>query len=349
VTGLAVSAWSAISPFGIGAAPFAAAVRAPYPAVAPLDGTGWDVPQRDAALVQGFDARTALGTRGTRSMDRATALAVATVGHLLAERADVAERDSPVALVLGTSNGSVQSMMDFTRDSLTQAKPFHVDPARFPNTVMNCAAGQCAIWHGLRGPNTTVAGGRAAGLLALSYAHRLWRRGHAGAVLCGAVEEFSEQRARLEWRAGDGAAGRPLGEGCAVLLLEPAAGVELLGLRFGVHGPAAGPGEVLTRCARRLLAAHGVDRDGVWKAATNDATERPAIEAALGGTPDWVSTADWLGDAGAASAAFQVAALLALAHEDGRARGRHALVAGVDRDGVVGCALFRFPNRSREE
>ncbi|GAA3299015.1 hypothetical protein GCM10020295_36110 [Streptomyces cinereospinus] len=107
-------------------------------------------------------------------MDRVTALAVTAVGGLVeAVAEELAARPEQTALVLGTGSGSVQSIMDFTRDSLSGERPYHVEPARFPNTVMNRAAGQSAIWHRIKGPNTTVAGGSLTGLLALNYALRL--------------------------------------------------------------------------------------------------------------------------------------------------------------------------------
>src|SRR5699024_7600310 len=95
-------------------------------------------------------------------------------------------------LVLGTHTGSAQSIMDFTRESLVSAKPFYVDPSLFPNTVMNCAAGQSAIWHQLKGPNTTIAGGRGTGLLALQYALRLQRAGRRS------EEHTSELQSRFD-------------------------------------------------------------------------------------------------------------------------------------------------------
>jgi len=130
----AVSGWSAVSPFGIGADAFRDGVRAGRSAVRELQRADWQVPAQRAGLVPSFDIRTVLGRKNTRSMDRATALAVSSVGMLLdGHEADLrAAVERSVGLVLGTTTGSVQSMMDFTRDSLTQDKPFHVDPARFP-------------------------------------------------------------------------------------------------------------------------------------------------------------------------------------------------------------------------
>ena len=49
----------------------------------------------------------------------------------------------------------------------------------FANTVINAAAGQAAIWHDLRGVNSTIAGGIPSGLQALAYATELIRSGQA--------------------------------------------------------------------------------------------------------------------------------------------------------------------------
>ncbi|MCX5415791.1 beta-ketoacyl synthase N-terminal-like domain-containing protein [Streptomyces sp. NBC_00059] len=353
-TGLAISAWAATSPYGRDREAFVQGVRAGRRAVAPLDPDSWHVPFAEAGVVPDFEARAVLGRKGTRSMDRPTALAVATVGTLLAESSGAgAPPADDVALVLGTSNGSVQSMMDFTRDSLTEAKPYHVDPARFPNTVMNCAAGQCAIWHGLRGPNTTLAGGRATALLALNYARRLWRSGRASTVLCGAVEEFSEQRARLEsWNAPDTTV--PLGEGCAMFALEPLDVVlargerphaELLTLEFGVFAAVEESADVLALLVARALGAAGLDPARIDLVAPSAGAEplreleRTAIEKALlTADPRWVEVTPLTGDAGAASGTFQIAAVLAQ-----EPAAEHALITSIDRDGVVGCAVLRLP------
>ncbi|EFL25824.1 hypothetical protein SSOG_05538 [Streptomyces himastatinicus ATCC 53653] len=55
-----------------------------------------------------------------------------------------------------------------------------------------------------------------------------------------------------------------------------------------------------------------------------------------------MATADAMGDTCAAAAAFQIAAVLALAERGGIAPGSPALVTTVDRDGVVGAALLRI-------
>ncbi|MFD8382233.1 beta-ketoacyl synthase N-terminal-like domain-containing protein [Streptomyces sp. NPDC059679] len=363
-SGPVISAWAAISPLGLHGADFATGLRSGRRAGKPLDPEEWSVPFHEACLVPDFHIKQILGRKGTRSMDRATGLAVTAIGQLLTderpERLSGVGEDTGVAL--GTSTGSAQSIMDFTRDSLVGERPFFVDPARFPNTVMNCAAGQTAIWHGFKGPNTTIAGGRATGLLTLQYALRLQRAGRATTVLCGAVEEFSSARAWLEWHSrADGDTAAVLGEGAAVWLLEPDASarehgrvglVEVVGLEFGFAGdPEGGAGRartVLADVVRRLLDRTGVEPGGIWAVADSQApgaegeAERAALAEVLDGhEPLRISAVDSIGDTYAASAAFQITAVLALAERSDTAPGSLALVTSVDRDGVVGAALLR--------
>lgn len=354
---LVLSGWSAASACGLGAEGFTAGIRAGTDAVAALDQATWPGPYDRAGLIPGFNIAEQLGRKGTRSMDRATGIAIATVGMLL-DRYGPGLVDEPerIGLVLGTSSGSVQSIMDFTRESLTGAKPFQVDPARFPNTVMNRAAGQSAIWYGLKGPNTTIAGGALTGLLALTYAVRLQRCGHSELILCGAVEEYSVQRGWLEWhgRAQAGETdGAPLGEGCAIFLLEPLSSAlrdnrrplaAVRGSRFRAFTAPAQARPQLAGCVADVLANAGVRPDDVRVVAASDAgdalggQEEAAIADVLGShRPARSHCRALLGDTSAASSAFQLAAALAELSE--RSDGV-ALVTSVDRDGQVGCTLL---------
>ncbi|MBT2491898.1 3-oxoacyl-ACP synthase [Streptomyces sp. ISL-96] len=356
VTGdsLVVSGWSAGSPYGLGAEAFADGVRENRDATS-ASGQG---PYERAGTIPDFDIRGILGRKGTRSMDRATAIAVATAGMLLRTAGPGLAQDRPedVGMVLGTGHGSVQSIMDFTRDALTGEKPFHVDPALFPNTVMNRAAGQSAIWHTLRGPNTTVAGGALTGLLALNYASRLLRQGHCEAVLCGAVEEYSAERAWLEYHGRRDETRRsagPLGEGCALFLLEPRRRAEsygrtpvatLLGSRFiGFPEPEQAQHAVV-RAVTEALKEADVRPEDVALIVPSDnggslgGREEVALSEVFGPhRPPRLRLRRLIGDASAAAAAFQVAAALSVAGP-----GDLALVTSVAPDGQAGCTLLRL-------
>jgi 3-oxoacyl-[acyl-carrier-protein] synthase II len=340
-----ISAWSATSPFGDGRAAFADGMRAGVPAPVVAHSDDW-FPEPDTAhAVRGFDIEDRLGRKGTSSMDRTTALAVSTVGRLHKDDAGVVAVDERTGVVLGTSSGSTQTQFAFTADSLTRRKPYFVNPAQMPFALMNSAAAQCASWHGLTGPNTTLAAGRLSGIATLRYADRLLRTGRASGVFAGAAEEYGGARTLLERRSGNATR---LGEGCAILFLQPSgwnrsalAEVVALDTRLALEGE---PREVLVGCLRRVLA--GVASRDVWGVALSGpdpataTLEQEAVEQVLGREVERVVVpAKLIGDTGAATGAFQLAALLALREGE---REQLAVATAVDRDGMVGCVVVRL-------
>jgi 3-oxoacyl-[acyl-carrier-protein] synthase II len=364
---IVVSAWTATSPFGRGGDALARGLAVGRAATADLDRATWSGPFDRAALIPGFDVAGILGKRGTRSMDRITGITVSTVGMLLHD-SGLLDRDGGavedpdnVGLVLG-SGGSVQSTMDFTLEGLTGEKPYHVDPARFPNAVLNRAAGQSAIWYGLKGPNATVFGGAVTGLLALSYAARLLRFGRCDVILCGAAEEFSPRRAWLVARTRGEATAEPLGEGCVMFLLESSARARrcgrralasVLATRFAAGDEHEGPRQTLSRCVNRALAESGVDARELRLVATSGAAgalgkeEEAALADVLGENtapqgPLRLEPRRLLGDTSTASAAFQIAAVLTAARDRADLDGAVALVTSVDPIGAVGCVVLRI-------
>jgi 3-oxoacyl-[acyl-carrier-protein] synthase II len=341
--GPVITAWEVYSPLGHGARSHLAGLRAAGSV-------------RPGPSVPDFDVREILGRSGTRSMDRAAGLAVATTRRLL-DRVGTAEAplggyaSEDVGVVLGVSDG-IKSVMDFLRDTWTRDKPYDVDPSHVPRTLMNFAAGQCAIWHGVRGPNATICGSHATALLTLNYARRLQRNGHAKAAIWGAVEELSADRTAVESARLDGCDGRPAAEGCVVFLLEAAATVssdrpaiaEVLAVEFGVW---TGPDQIrgaLAGCLRRALVRAAVRREEVLAIAPLSSpglpgsAERAGAADAVGDVPLLTKTADAIGDTGAGSAAFQIVELLA----EGAGLGRVGVVTTVDGEGRVGCALLRI-------
>lgn len=353
-----LSAWSVVSAFGVGSEPFGDGVLSGRSAVAELDPEAFPGPFSSAALVPDFSAAKYLGTKGTRLMDRLTALAVTSVGGLVEQcRPELAADPQRAALVLGTGWAGVQSIMDTTRDSLVGDKPYHVDPAKFPNTVMNKAAGQSAIWHTIKGPNTTITGDWLTGLLALSYAIRLLRGGHCDRVLCGAVEEYSAQRAWLEWHiAGDSKQGAEPGEGGAFFLVESHADARragrvplarVLSTRFMAFHQPADLEPTMIRCVRAALDSAGADAADVRIVAPTLAVgpygeaEAGALTAVLGtNSPRWIKCHPALGAPSSVSTSFQTASVLAAAGRGGFGPGDLALVTGIDRDGTLGCAVL---------
>ncbi|WP_199441764.1 beta-ketoacyl synthase N-terminal-like domain-containing protein [Umezawaea beigongshangensis] len=324
-----VTGWSAVSPWGRGAAAFADGLLAARPA---REAGG-------AATVPDFDVRELLGRRDTNSMDRATAYAIVAVGDLLAETAPA--RGTDLAVVLGTTSGSLQAQYDMAVQSTTRRRRHLVDPGLVPHAVLNSAASRTAIRHHLRGANSTVAAGAVSGLLVLDQARRMLTAGRADAVVAGAAEECSPTRRWLTGRD-------DLGEGAVALLVERAddvpAGRPVLAEVLGVSSRVVlgdAPGDTaaaLRECVAGLLRRTGTAADELWAAVPLDPANHVFAEGV-----HVVGLTELIGHGGAVSAAFQVAAVLALAGADPASAGRRALVTSADGTGVVAAAVLELP------
>lgn len=229
VTGLGV-----VSPNGIGKDRFWAGVRAGESGIGKIslfDATAYRC--RHAGEVMNFTPAEYLGSKGLRNLDRTTLLALVAAkmalddAGLTAGSADL----SGIGVVLGSTMGSVHSISEFDKEGLREG-PRYVNPAQFPNTVINSPASQVAIRFGLRGLNATISTGFTAGLDALGYALDMLRLGRASALLVGGVEELCLQTFLGFYKLGllatsnNGTAprlgngGTLLGEGAAFFMLE---------------------------------------------------------------------------------------------------------------------------------
>lgn len=347
---IAIESFGVVSPLGMGAASFGRALAGPHEdsARAPdarVCGAA-PLPLAPAHWIAGFDPVDALGKKGVASLDRTTQLAIVATGQALREGGaslQDADRDR-VGVVLGSSGGSFRSIADFVRTSYTAAQPHLVSPMQFPNTVMNCAAAQCAIWHGLRGINSSVCAGDLSGFAALQYAARMLRGGHADCLVTGAVEEFSDFMA---WS--HQASGRPdiHGEGGAVFKLRIGApGGSGLATLHGVRSGVAAPDQVAQALAAqvRVLLARACVLPGDlawWSGQDAGCMESGSVEArALAGAGlQGVAALPPLavqrgGHSYAAATALQLAAALALAPAG------LGLLTAVSNQGQFACVLI---------
>jgi 3-oxoacyl-[acyl-carrier-protein] synthase II len=304
-----------------------------------------------AFAVQPFSPETYLGDRNFRPLDRTSRLLTCAAQRALADSGWTPERlrDREVGLVVGTMFCSVHTIAEFDRRAL-QEGPGYASPMAFANTVINAAAGQAAIWHNLRGVNSTVSTGAASGLQALAQAAELIRSGRAQALLAGGVEElcfesyYGFSRAGLlsasRTEAGDPPRsfdarrnGFVLGEGAALVMVEDAAaaaarGATILaeikghGFRFDCSrgtrtGQAVAGIQGAMHQALRDAGLTSSDIDGVSASANGsvqgDRHEALALKAVFADRDDdlAVTTVKSLaGEALGASGALQVVALL---------------------------------------
>ncbi|MGW2522773.1 beta-ketoacyl synthase N-terminal-like domain-containing protein [Streptomyces sp. NPDC001617] len=239
------------------------------------------------------DPGAAMAPGERRRVDRLGRLAIVSCRRAL-EDARLTP-DERVGVVLGSGLGPMRSTEDFLRPVLEEGAAAG-NPAIFPNTVYNAAAGQIAMVLGAKGPTSTAAAAHAAGASALSIAHDMLRTGTADAVLCPAVDDLTDTAAEAYRRLPltGGPAGRHYGlaEGGIALVLERessarARGAVVLGELLG-HGTAydaAGAGrwdprgDGLYRAMRKALADAGTrpeELTAVWaNAAGIPAVDRP--------------------------------------------------------------------------
>lgn len=327
-----ISAWSAISPYGYGSAAFAEGIRqrrrVPGPCVVP-----------------DFVIKDALGRKAPNSMDRTSALAVSTVDRLVKDAPGIVRTDATTGVVFAAGSGSNATHFAFTQSSVTRRKPYLVNPVLLPFSSMNSAAAQCASWHGLTGPNTTLAAGRASLPALVRYVSRLFRAGRTSGMIVGGAEEYSDARALLAPHQGGG---ELLGEGACVLFFEPGNGNRTGLAEVLATGVRLADGEsrlALAACVAEAMAAAGVASREIWGLAVS-ATDSAGYEMereAVGQQVDRVvSPGQLIGDTGAAGGVFQLAALLSLVDGEEDARGRVVVATSVDRNGMVGCVVVRL-------
>jgi 3-oxoacyl-[acyl-carrier-protein] synthase II len=325
-----------------------------------------------AGEIRPFEPRDYLGERNLRPIDRTSRLllvaagqALKTAGYPADDAAAMLEKE--LGLVLGTTFCSVRTIAEFDRRGL-QLGPSYASPFDFANSVINAAAGQAAIWFGLRGSNTTVSAGEASGLAAISHAADQIRGGRSNALLAGGVEELCFESFLGHFRAGRLCGSRAggeevpipfharrngfaLAEGAALLMLEDAEsaaarGAAVLGEVLG-HGSAFSPRRTreeaagaVARAVRLALADAGIGAEDVdcLSVSANGSVEGDLWEAlgiaeALGPrAADLPVTAvkGLLGEALGASGGLQAVALLGTL-TDGALPG----VPGLDLDGDI--------------
>lgn len=194
---------------------------------------------KSAGEIKDFSPQQFLGSKGLRTLDRSTKLAASAARMALDDAGlTITEENSrQVGIVIGDTLGSISSISDFDREALTEG-PRYVNPALFPNTVINSPASQVAIKFNIKGLNATLSTGFSASLDAINYAVDMLESGKARVILAGGVEELCIQIflgfykcGLLSGSNGAGAEiccpfdkrrnGVILGEGAGILVLEP--------------------------------------------------------------------------------------------------------------------------------
>jgi 3-oxoacyl-(acyl-carrier-protein) synthase len=186
-----------------------------------------------------FDPTPVLGEKGLRNIDRLTKFFLVAARHALEDaglkRAGAWARGDGrrAGVCASTAYGSLESMVELHRVALLES-PRYLNPAKFPNTVINAALGYVSIWEDLRAVNATVCNGNCGGLDSILVAESFLAAGRADVIVVGGAEAMHEGLYlafdRLEAMATEGqpfapgdsarSRGMRLGEGAVMLTLE---------------------------------------------------------------------------------------------------------------------------------
>jgi 3-oxoacyl-[acyl-carrier-protein] synthase II len=239
VKALAITGLGAVSAVGIGGTAFFEAMtsgESPAPETVlearAVDATaGGDravaVALRGPALAEipNFDAAKYLGEKGLRTLDRLTKLLL--VASRLALHDARLKRDGSwvaidgdrVGIVVSNAYGSLEAITELDRVATLEAARY-INPARFPLTVANSAAGYASIWEDLRAMNVSVSDGNCGALDAVACADVFLEQQRADAIVVGGAEAISEALIGAYERLGTLAEGAFIGEGAAMFVLE---------------------------------------------------------------------------------------------------------------------------------
>ena len=203
MTPMAMTGLGVVSPIGMGRRSFWSALGDSDAARKMAFGGSSDVldpaqfPAADVAEVSNFDATETLGKKGLRNFDRLTKFLIVAAKQAL-EDAGI-KRDGEfvtlgpehVGICSATAYGSLDAITELQRVAELE-DPRYINPARFPNTVINAAAGYVSIWEDLRAPNTTIVDGNCGALDAVLTAETHLAHERGKAFLVGGGEVISE-------------------------------------------------------------------------------------------------------------------------------------------------------------
>jgi 3-oxoacyl-[acyl-carrier-protein] synthase II len=138
----------------------------------------------------GFDPDAVLPPKDQRKIDRFIFFAMAAADQALAQARwkPVSEDDRHrTATVIASGIGGFPAITDAVR-TVDQKGPRRLSPFTIPSFLVNLAAGQVSIRHGLKGPIGAPVTACAAGVQAIGDAARMIRANEADIAVCGGTE-----------------------------------------------------------------------------------------------------------------------------------------------------------------
>ena len=260
VTGLGI-----VSPIGYGVEENWENITAGKSGIGPItlfDTSGFSV--TIAGEVDSFDPTDFLPEKDARRMDRFIQFSMVAANEAIRNSGlEISEENADlIGVYIGAGIGGVTTI-EATTTKFNETGARRISPFYIPMSIVNMAAGNISINHGLRGPNLAVTTACSTGTHAIGDAARLIQFGDADAMIAGGTEAaitptsvggFASARALSRRNSDPEAASRPwdlgrdgfvMGEGAGVLVLEELEFAKRRGARiyaeltgFGMSGDA---------------------------------------------------------------------------------------------------------------
>jgi nodulation protein E len=346
VNRVVVTGLGAVTPLGHTAASYWANLKQGVSGLGPitLTATPEELSQKVAAEVKDFDPLKHFEERQISTLDRVSQFAVVAAREAIAQASITF--DMPLSLrtatIIGTGVGG-QTTLDESFRRVYRENRTRVFPLTIPKLMVNAPASQISMFCGLRGPAFAVASACASATHAIGLAFHMVRSGQVDCAVTGGTEACITFGTVRGWEAmrvmapdacrpfSIGRKGLVLGEGAAMLVLEPlerarARGADILGeiVGFGMSADAADLTAPdlggMTRAMEGALAdgklaapdiqyinAHGTGT------AANDLTETQALHRVFGAHARKLavsSTKSMVGHALGAAGALEMVAIL---------------------------------------
>jgi nodulation protein E len=261
VNRVVVTGLGAVTPVGHTAAVYWENLKQGICGIGPitLTQTPEELSQKVAAEVKDFDPLKHFEERELSTLDRVSQIAVVAAREAIAQAAITF--DMPLSLrtatIIGTGVGG-QTTLDESFRRVYRENRSRVFPLTIPKLMANAPASQISMFCGLRGPAFAVASACASATHAIGLAFHMVRSGQVDCAVTGGTEACITFGTLRGWEAmrvmapdacrpfSIGRKGLILGEGAAMLVLEPlerarARGVQILGeiVGFGMSADAA--------------------------------------------------------------------------------------------------------------
>jgi 3-oxoacyl-[acyl-carrier-protein] synthase II len=345
VDDIVISGMGLVSPLGFTVDDYFAALRDSTPGISDVEDPALnDCKCRHAGYVRDFQPRKLMPTLKLRRVDRVASYATIATGFALQHAGlwPIAGAGGDIGLIVGVSRGAATSYEKYLA-SVEGSKWEKASAVHFPNLVMSSVGGQVSSMLGIRGITSSLVGGTAAGLQALSHAYELFRRNPTQeAVVVVASDEIAPLFFQLFDQLGvlrsgdDGAQGMVLGEGAVAFVLERKKSVERRNIQplariggYGMTNDAAMPrglepsGQWMARAMEKALHNSGTEQSDIDAVFCNqlnlpahDQRDANSLRTVFGDRPVPVCGVNGLqGVAEAASGLFHVAAaILSMQH-----------------------------------